>query len=543
MTNPYHTAAYIRLSREDGEKDESDSVINQRHLLLRYIGQQDDLLLYDVYVDDGYSGVTFHRPAFRRMLRDIEKKRVNCVIVKDLSRFGRDYIETGRYLERYFPEAGIRFISVNDHIDSMKQSCGMLLPIKNIFNEQYARDISEKVRSAIRTKQKDGEFIGAFASYGYRKSPSGKNTLVIDPCAARIVRRIFALYLNGWGKKQIADLLNKEGVPSPSEYKRAQGLSYENPGRNDQAILWSYSTINHILHKEIYAGNMVQGIKRQRLRGKQQIQPPSQWIVVPGTHEPVIDRETWARTQELLKNGGSCRSGHTLAARPAAAEDLPARHPFAGLLRCGSCGRAMVKTSWCHADGSIEHAFCCGNFKRHGKTACTSHRISARFLHAVIWSDLQHILSQMDLTPLFDLPDHSASQKDTLRQLQRTLCRLRTRGQRAYEDYQSGLLRRGEYLSYREELRKQEDLCIRQEKSLKQQLQDGNAAALRSPWMQSLLRGRLPEDLDNTDLLSLIHRITVFEHHEIHIAYRFLPVYPDAFPEKYPSNLPKSQGS
>ncbi len=540
MTNPFHTAAYIRLSREDGEKEESDSVINQRRLLLRYIEQQEDLLLYDIYIDDGYSGVTFRRPAFRRMLQDIEKKAVNCVIVKDLSRFGRDYIETGRYLERFFPEAGVRFISVGDHMDSLKQTCGILLPIKNIFNEQYARDISEKVRSAIRTKQRNGEFIGAFASYGYRKSSSAPNTLCIDPYAAGIVRRIFALYLKGCGKKQIADLLNREGVLSPSEYKRSLGLPYENPGRRDRTILWSYSTINHILHKEIYAGNMVQGLKRQQLRGRQQIQPPSQWIVVPGTHEPVIDRETWVRTQELLKNSGACRAGHARTGHPAAAGDLPSRHPLAGLLRCGRCGCAMVKTSWRRADGSREYAFCCGSFKRHGKTVCSPHRIPARLLYTIIWGDLQQILTHMDLTPLLSLPDRTASQQDALHQIQRTLRRLRFRRQRAYEDYQSGLLCREEYLSYKETIRKQEELYTRQAASARQRLREGNAAVLRSPWMQSLLRGRLPEDLDNTDLRSLIHSITVSEHHEIHIVYRFLPDAPVVFPETYPSNLPNT---
>ena len=176
--NLFSAAVYIRLSREDGDKAESDSIGNQRKLISDYLKNKEDFILYDTYIDDGYTGTNFRRPAFQRMIDDIEAGAVNCVIVKDLSRFGRDYIDTGKFLERYFPDNDVRFIAITDNIDSMKQAYDMILPIKNIFNEQYARDISQKVHSAMRAKQKAGEFIGAFASYGYRKSPVDKNKLV-----------------------------------------------------------------------------------------------------------------------------------------------------------------------------------------------------------------------------------------------------------------------------------------------------------------------------------------------------------------------------
>lgn len=178
--NLFNAAVYIRLSREDGDKEESDSVGNQRKLLTEYVNKKDEFILYDVYVDDGYTGTNFSRPDFQRMITDIEAGEVNCVVVKDLSRFGRDYIDTGRYLERVFPELGVRFISVTDGIDSIKQAYDMLLPIKNIFNEQYARDISNKIQATVKSKQKAGDFIGAFTSYGYKKSPADKNKLIID---------------------------------------------------------------------------------------------------------------------------------------------------------------------------------------------------------------------------------------------------------------------------------------------------------------------------------------------------------------------------
>lgn len=423
MSRLYPTAIYIRLSREDGDKDESDSVSNQKKLLMAFVQSHEELLLYNIYTDDGYSGTTFRRPAFRQMLSDIEERKVTCVLVKDLSRFGRDYIESGRFLERYFPEKGVRFISVSDHIDSLRQSYDMLLPIRNVFNEQYARDISRKVHSALRAKQQCGEFIGAFASYGYRKSPGNKNRLLIDEYAASVVRRIFSLYLKGCGKQQIARILNAEGVLSPSEYKRAAGLSYGSPATAGHHTLWSYSTINHILHKEIYVGNMVQGTKRQELRGKQRAVRRENWVVVPGTHPPIIDEETWNLTQALLKSrvrspadntgktflpgkpGVSSREPSSpgrpdISARnPGAPASPPTENPFSGLLFCAGCGRPMVKTSWRHADGRPEYAFTCGTCKRYGRSACTPHTISARALTQVILFDLSRILSHCENLP------------------------------------------------------------------------------------------------------------------------------------------------
>lgn len=297
----FNVAAYIRLSREDGDKEESNSVRNQKKLITDYVLKQENLVLYDMYVDDGYTGTNFKRPGFQRMLEDIQDRKVNCVVVKDLSRFGRDYIETGRYLERIFPELGVRFISLADNIDSMGQIYDMLLAIKNIFNEQYARDISQKVQTAIRTKQKAGEFIGAFPSYGYKKSAADKNKLEIDEYAASVVRRIFSLYIQGYGKQKIAGILNAEGVLCPSEYKKFNGENYRNSNCLEGTTYWSYSTINSILHKEMYIGNMVQGTKHQNLGRRQKRTSKQEWVIITHTHEPIIDQMTWDKVQSLLQ--------------------------------------------------------------------------------------------------------------------------------------------------------------------------------------------------------------------------------------------------
>lgn len=529
MPDYYYTGAYIRLSREDGDREESDSVANQKKLLADYIQKHKELLLYNMYIDDGYSGITFQRPGFQQMIADIENKKISCVVVKDLSRFGRDYIESGRFLERYFPERGVRFISVSDHIDSTRQSYDMLLPIKNIFNEQYARDISRKVRAALRTKQHRGEFIGAFASYGYWKSPSDKNRLIIDPYAASIVRRIFSLYLQGFGKQQIARMLNTEGILCPSEYKKVSGLRYSNPRSWNHSSLWSYSTINHILHKEIYAGNMVQGTREQHMRSHQQMLDREKWIIVPGTHEPIIDKETWHRTQELLKiRSRSPKERHIPPRKSCQLSDHPARHPLSGLLICGDCGKTMVKTCWHHADGRPEYAFTCSTCKRHGKTFCSPHTISARDLESVLLQDFNRIVS---LTP--DLPSlvqqqvqnflsKQTGQSPALKPAETEHCRVRRLFLSAYKDYKEGLLSRDEFLSCQKEYRQENQLYEEKNRLLSESFAALSRRIRQSPFLAALSEQKELTSLDFFPLSEIIENIIIYENRKICIRYRLV---------------------
>lgn len=374
----YNTAVYIRLSREDGDKAESDSVSNQKKLILDFIGKKDEFVVYDMYIDDGFSGTNFRRPGFERLIRDVEAGRVNCVIVKDLSRFGRDYIETGRYLERVFPEYGVRFLSIMDQIDSEKQIYDMLLPIKNIFNEQYARDISQKIHASLQTKQRAGEFIGAFPPYGYRKSPENKNRLVIDEYAAQIVRRVFELYLSGCGKIRIAGILNEEGILCPSEYKRQNGENYRNGNGSERASFWTYTTIDRMLQNETYIGNMVQGRKIQSMRDRAKRRRREDWIVVKGTHETIISPDTWEQVQKLLNSRVRERAGKT------------GENMFAGILKCGSCNCAMVRKNGKTREKGERQSRCyCGTYVRSGRRFCTPHSISYNKLEDMVWRDMQ----------------------------------------------------------------------------------------------------------------------------------------------------------
>lgn len=503
----YHSAAYIRLSREDGDKAESDSIANQKKLIADYLKDQSDCILYDTYVDDGFSGTTFSRPGFQKMISDIESGAVNCVIVKDLSRFGRDYIETGKYLERYFPDHAVRFIAITDHIDSAKRAYDMLLPIKNIFNEQYARDISGKIHASLSAKQKSGEFIGAFASYGYQKSPADKNKLVIDTYAAAIVKKIFNLYTEGCGKLRIASILNREGIPCPSEYKKLSGQNYRNSNRLESTSYWTYSTINRILHNEMYLGNMVQGKTCQQMRNKSREKNPSEWVIVPGTHEPIIDIFTWQKAQDLL-----CRRTRNL--------DLDSsRNIFAGFLKCGDCGRSLVKKRDC---------FYCGTYVRSGRQYCTPHLIARKTLENILSEDLHTVIRNTDnlekIIALQDCGKVSGNQtnKSEKTRIQSELNKTRRMKKAVYEDYREELISREEFISYRKDYTQREELLINQLSCL-----EGNATAqttetiFETPWIQHLLEYGNIQNLDREVIIAMLHEIRVYENHHIKIIYNF----------------------
>ena len=500
----WNTAGYLRLSREDGDKAESDSIANQRNLLEQYLSAHPELDLVEFYQDDGYTGTNFDRPAFRRMEADIEAGKINCVLVKDLSRFGRDYIEMGRYLERVFPTQGVRFIAVNDHVDSQQGRYDMLLPMKNIFNTQYARDISDKVRSAIHTKQQRGEFVGAFPSYGYQKDPGNRNRLIVDPAAAQVVRRIFDLFELGWGKIRIAKQLNSEGIPSPSEYKRILGERYHNGRKMDQTTYWTYATIHRILQNQMYAGHMEQGRNyRPTMHGKAVQLDRSDWTVVPDTHEAIIGAEQWERVQSLL-----CKRTRQLSFDQN-------QSPFAGFLRCGDCGRAMVKKK---SAGGLYYS--CGSYQRYGPTVCTKHSISHSVLEQIVLEDLNKIIASVqNLQALAEeaevqAPSGNAGERARLEGGLERLYRLK---KSAYEDYRDGLLRREDFLRYQADYERQERELSAQLQQMRQREED----VLLPPWVQSLLQQGKLTSLDRITAAETVRQIQVFEDGHIDITYTF----------------------
>jgi len=500
----WRTALYARLSREDGDKPESDSIANQRKLLEGYLVQHPELQSVGFYADDGFTGTNFERPEFKRMVTDMEAGKINCVVVKDLSRFGRDYIDVGRYLERWFPERGVRFIAIGDNIDSESGPYDMILPVKNIINEQYARDISQKVRGSFQIKQQRGEFIGAFASYGYRKDPENHNHLVIDPPAADIVQRIFTLFEQGNGKIKIAKLLNGEGIPCPSEYKKLNGEKYHNGQKLNGTTYWTYATIHRILNNQMYAGSMIQGkAPRQSMHGKAKLLDKEKWAVVENTHEAIIAPEQWERVRSLLQ-----RDTRTLNF----SQNIS---PFAGFLRCGDCGRAMSKTN--HASGVY---YCCGSYKRYGPTVCSRHGILHRALEQVVLDDLNKIIAAVeDLKAMADgvrTEPETRDRRAERERIQINLARIYRLKKSAYEDYKEGLLSKEDFLRYKEDYQRQEELLTSQLERAKQVEKKADR-----PWITELLRrGRLAE-LDRATVAETIEQIRVFEDGKVEITYSF----------------------
>lgn len=504
----YRAAAYCRLSREDGDKAESDSIVNQQRVIEDFCAAHVAFRLCGVYADDGATGTNFNRPQFQRMLKDIEAGEIDCVIVKDLSRFGRDYIDMGFYLERYFPARDVRFIAINDGVDSASGPYDMLLPLKNVFNTQYARDISGKVRSAFKAKQKRGEFCGAFACYGYLKDPCNKNRLVIDPVAAEVVRRIFRMTADGLGQVAISKALNSDGIPCPSVYKRMMGMKYANSMRLESTYYWTYSTVHKILRNEMYIGNMVSNrTVRPTMHGKSKPAAKSDWIIVPGTHEPIISRELWDTVQAVIaQNTRPYNFNGNIAL-------------FAGFLRCGDCGRTMSKTTW-----KGRTTYSCGSYHRYGSTACTSHFTKEEDLAAIVLRDLNRIIAKVsDLKALADQSETrapAAERGDVRRKrLEAALERIRRLKKDAYEDYRDKLLSREEFVRYKKDYDAQEASLTRQ--LAQQQEEEPADTVLRRPWVEQLLKlGRLDE-LDRATLAQTIEYIRVFEDKHIEITYRF----------------------
>ena len=273
--NIYDTGLYLRLSKDDADVDgskktESNSISSQRDILRAYVQSHEDLQIYDIYIDDGYSGANFERPEFQRMMADVRAGKVNCVLVKDLSRFGRDYIEAGRFIQKTFPALNVRFIAVTDGFDSLyadKTDSSLILPIKNFVNDSYCRDISMKVKAQQKVKRMEGKCISAFTVYGYKKNPEDKNSLVVDEYAADIVRKIFAWKIAGTSLGAIAEKLNATGILSPMEYKKSLGMKYYTGFEGSSTAKWAAASVKRILVNPVYIGTMVQG-KQEKVNYK-----------------------------------------------------------------------------------------------------------------------------------------------------------------------------------------------------------------------------------------------------------------------------------
>ena len=522
----FKVAIYLRLSKEDddlscssGAKSESNSISNQRKLIYDFMKSHTELELYDEYKDDGKSGSNFDRAEFQRMMKDIEAGKVNCVIVKDQSRFGRDYIDVGKYKEKIFPKLGVRFITINEGYDSLSatSSDDLAFTINSFVYDFYIRDISTKIRTNLTAKKQNGEYAGAFVAYGYVKDSDDKSKLVVDPFAANVVRDIFRWKIEGLSPQNIAVRLNELGIPSPAEYKRLSGSNYKTSFQTSSKAVWSHVSVRRILKNEIYLGVMIQG-KRTTPNYKTKTvvtKAESEWLRVEGTHEAIISVRDFELVQELLRDDTHCRAGDVT---------VPV---YAGRIYCGDCGAAAVRKTVSYAGRHYVYYVC--NANKHDKTVCSRHSIREDVLDRVIYQTVRH---QIDL--LLDVDKalrqfenlswekHKLKQLDASIEIQEEVVRKNnTLRLGIYEDLRAGLLDRSEYESLKKELAEriaEATAAIEKLNKEKREILDG--VSKQQSWIEQFRQYENVTELTRPMVIHLIERINIFEDSHIEIVFR-----------------------
>lgn len=375
----YNAALYCRLSVDDGSFGGSVSIETQKILLEQYC-KDHSITDYTFYCDDGCSGTNFERPAFKQMLSDIQSGRINLVVTKDLSRFGRNYVETGMYVQQ-FTDNGVRFIAADDNYDSLVNSDDLLFPIKNVVNEMYARDVSKKTKAAKKAKARDGQFIGSKAPFGYMIDPSDRHHLIVDEPAAQVVRRIFRLASEGVGYNKMAKMFRAEKVLTPIAYFNRNNPDYYKSDYWRKDFDWHVTSIRAILNNEVYLGQLVYGKRRNKsMKSKEKVSnPKEEWIVAENCHEPIISQKLWDTVHKILS------AKH----RPAKTGEV---QMFAGLLYCADCGHCLTYSQKKRNDGSYHGAYSCWMYKTHGKEYCASHYITFDMIYRLVLTDIRRVL-------------------------------------------------------------------------------------------------------------------------------------------------------
>ena len=522
----FKVAIYLRLSKEDddlscssGAKSESNSISNQRKLIYDFMKSHPELELYDEYKDDGKSGSNFDRAEFQRMMKDIEAGKVNCVVVKDQSRFGRDYIDVGKYKEKIFPKLGVRFITINEGYDSLSatSSDDLAFTINSFVYDFYIRDISTKIRTNLTAKKQNGEYAGAFVAYGYVKDSNDKSKLVVDQFAADVVRDIFRWKIEGLSPQNIAVRLNELGIPSPAEYKKLSGSNYKTSFQTSSKAVWSHVSVRRILKNEIYLGVMIQG-KRTTPNYKTKTvvtKAESEWLRVEGTHEAIISVRDFELVQELLRDDTHCRAGDVT---------VPV---YAGRIYCGDCGATAVRKTVSYAGKRYVYYVC--NANKHDKTVCSRHSIREDVLDQVIYQTVRH---QIDL--LLDVDKalrqfenlswekHKLKQLDASIEIQEEVVRKNnTLRLGIYEDLRAGLLDRSEYESLKKELAEriaEATAAIEKLNKEKREILDG--VSKQQSWIEQFRQYENVTELTRPMVIHLIERINIFEDSNIEIVFR-----------------------
>lgn len=517
----WNLAKYIRLSKEDLNrgKDDSNSVTNQKKLLDDYYRQHlDEFESAETYVDDGCTGTDTNRADFQRLLADIYAKKVNCVIVKDLSRLSRNYTDAGSLIENLFVQMNVRFISLAEGVDSYLNPdsvSSILVPITNVMNDQYCYQTSKKIRQVFDYKKRNGEFIGSYAPYGYIKDPNDKHALLVDHEAAEVVKKIFSMCLSGMTVRAIVNHLNDHGVMCPSVYKQSQGLKYKCPNGQTQPM-WSTITISNMLKNPVYVGDMAQGRNRVKSYKIHKIEavPEKDWIVVPNTHEPIIDREAFEKVKQLLK-----RDTRT-------SPKQKQLYLFSGFLRCADCGRAMSRI----ASKELYVYYQCGTYKSLSKKACTMHSIkSTRLEAAVLYAIRQQvhlavsysaIVSKINLAPL--KKSQSIRLNELITAKEKELTKIMRYKQALYQDWKDGHITHNDYRHMSEDYEQQNEAIGTVIANLKKERDElENGIDTENPFLSTFRKYENIDKLTREILIELVDHIKVYEGGDISIRFKF----------------------
>lgn len=532
----YQVGAYVRLSVLDGHRENSDSIENQEALLRTYIENDPSFSLYCVYSDNGETGVNFERDDFERLLDDIRMGNVDCVIVKDLSRFGRNYIEAGEYLEKIFPFMGVRFIAVNDGYDSLDPSTydSLAINLKNLVNDVYARDISQKICPVLRGKQERGEFIGAWAAYGYLKDPEDKHRLIVDEETAPIVRDIFDWRLSGMSYQSIARELNSRGIPSPSRYRFEKGMVKD---QRFSGAIWKITSVKSILSNEVYLGHMVQGRKREALweGQKQTILPKEQWLAVKNTHEPIIGQAVFDGVQKLGEQ--AARVYYEKQTR--FAEVTNTENILKGLVYCGSCDTNLVRYKNVRENKHKEPKFHVWyNYICPVHTAeidrCSFTSIPETELLEVVFSVIHsQLMTALDMEKLIKGATNKSAVLSKKQQIHQRMEQARTQLNRIArlkeslcDDYLDRLMDEKDYLYAQTRYKEQETELVAllgelsaQEQSMRETQTEEN------PWLRTFLTFREEPFLTRKMALELVEKVIVHSKSAVTVKLRFEDEY------------------
>lgn len=520
-TKGFRVGLYMRLSREDGDKEESSSVTNQREMLKRYVSEQENFFIVKEYVDDGYTGTNFDRPGFKQMIEDIEAGIIDTVITKDLSRLGRERLGVGHYTEIYFPEHNVRYIALLDNIDTYIDS-GMndMAPFKGVINDMYVRDISKKIRSSLIERKKAGNFLGVTAPYGYQKDPNNKFHLIINEKEAEVVKRVFRLYLEGNGLTRIAQILTKDGIPVPGESRDI--------GKTRRTALyssWKQTTIRRILDNRVYLGELVQ-FKRRKInyKSKRRINvPEEERYICKGTHEAIIDEEDFNTIQNILKKNKSFKG---------------TRHDylFKGLLYCAECGARLNITYSNYAlkkYGEYRYTTICYSYSRLYSDICTRHSNSIPELEEVLIKHIKEVCKRYINENLQDELISMAKKQKQLELKQITNeKKLETISQKIsdiglyiknlYMDKVKGVVSENDYVSLVADFTKDRDNLIKEKEELIKIINNQKPQIDETAKIEKLAKEFLSLEKPTKQLLNeLIEKITISENKEINIYFKF----------------------